>query len=86
LRLIDPVGFDLIVQYEAQFGWTIHRTLSVLERAELGTPYAPLDLIDIVAAFDSVWTQPILLSPGAWKLPLGALGDASGPTWARRLK
>ncbi|MBW4528930.1 MAG: hypothetical protein KME18_27865 [Phormidium tanganyikae FI6-MK23] len=86
MRLIDPVGFDLIVQYEAQFGWTIHRTLSVLERAELGTPYAPLDLIDIVAAFDSVWTQPILLSPGAWKLPLGALGDASGPTWARRLK
>lgn len=80
LRLIDPVGFNAIMQYEQEFGWTIHRTLSVAERADLGTPYAPLDPIDIAAAFDANWTQPIVLSPQTWKLPLGGFGDATGPT------
>lgn len=80
LRLIDPMGFARIAAYEEQFNHTIHRTLTLHQRADRGTPYSPLDPRDVAAAFSTTWNEPIILTPQTWRLPLGAFGENAGPT------
>lgn len=65
--------------YESAFGNTIHRSLPLLERAARGRPYPTLDPADVRAALSRRFDEPILLPPGAWRLPAGAFGEAAGP-------
>lgn len=79
LNQIMPEMVKKISDYEEQFGLTIHRKHSVLERIQSGTPYQAADpdchegrLIRAEEFTDSVW-MPV------WKLPAGAFGDDTGP-------
>lgn len=78
-RAVDPDGFAQVAAYEARFGKTIQRKLTVIQLADKGTPYrmAPADMR---AAMSEAFDEPIILPPGAWKLPSGAFGDSCGPT------
>ena len=80
LRKVNPRQFARIAAYEREFGKTINRNRkSVVELAREGTPYA-MDPADIRAALSATFEEPIILAPGAWRLPAGAYGDATGPT------
>jgi hypothetical protein len=77
VRALDGRGFERIANYEREFGVTIHRTRSVVEQADRGTPFA----------FDEKWraiamsydfNEPIFMNP--WILPIGAYGDGCGPS------
>lgn len=80
LVAINPVQVRKNADYEAAFGHTIHRSLTIYERAGRGRPYLALNEADIRAALDRVFTEPIILPPGTWRLPAGAFGEAAGPT------
>jgi 3'-phosphoadenosine 5'-phosphosulfate sulfotransferase (PAPS reductase)/FAD synthetase len=80
IRLIDPARFERIAAYEAEFGVTIHRTLSVRDLADRGRPYSPLDPATVAVALSEDYQQPIRLAQFDWQLPLGAYGNSTGPT------
>jgi 3'-phosphoadenosine 5'-phosphosulfate sulfotransferase (PAPS reductase)/FAD synthetase len=79
LRAVNPTQFARIAAYEAAFGVTIRRDSTVVQAAERGTPYEAINPRDIAAALSETWDEPILLPEGAWQLPAGAFGDATGP-------
>jgi hypothetical protein len=66
-----------IADYERRFGVTIHRTRSVDEQADRGTPY-PFEEKWRAIAMSRVFTQPIFMDP--WVMPLGAFGESCGPS------
>lgn len=80
LRLIFPSAFHRIAAREARTGKTIHRSRSVVELADRGTPYqaARLHPDERVQADEPEWRLPILTDP--WALPAGAFGDSAGPS------
>lgn len=80
LRLIFPSAFHRIAAREAQSGKTIHRSMSVMELADRGTPFpaAMLHSDERAQADDAEWRLPILAD--GWTLPAGAFGDSRGPT------
>lgn len=80
LHQIEPEGVQPIALYEQQFGYTIHRTMSVMDRVQLGTPYTDMQQADIAAALSTEFNEPIILAPGQWVLPAGAFGESCGPT------
>lgn len=75
-RAIAPQQFAKIAGYEKAFKLTIHRTESVVERADKGRPY-DTDPFWVEIANGRVWDAPIFIDP--WVLPIGAYGDACGP-------
>lgn len=77
-RLVAPQRFRKIANYEANFGVTIHRKLSVIEQADLGTPFAAATGPWVAVALSSTWDVPIITDD--WKLPPGAFGENCGPT------
>jgi 3'-phosphoadenosine 5'-phosphosulfate sulfotransferase (PAPS reductase)/FAD synthetase len=79
LRLFFPAAFDRIAVREAQSGKTIHRSRSVVDLAERGTPFpaALLHRDERVQADEPEWRLPIVTDP--WTLPAGAFGDNAGP-------
>ena len=77
---IDQARLIRLIRYERQFGVTIHRKLSLVERIRRGTPYPNLNPADIEAAKSSDWHEPILLAPGEWKVPAGYWGETAGPS------
>lgn len=77
LRIAMPARFERIAQYEREFGYTIHRDHSVVELADMGTPFA-LDPFWLKVATSKVFTLPIFTDN--WTLPIGAYGDSCGPT------
>jgi 3'-phosphoadenosine 5'-phosphosulfate sulfotransferase (PAPS reductase)/FAD synthetase len=77
---IDQERLTRLINYEEQFGLTIHRKLSLRERIDLGTPYPNLNLADIQAAKSSDWTEPVILPSGQWKVPAGYWGESTGPS------
>jgi 3'-phosphoadenosine 5'-phosphosulfate sulfotransferase (PAPS reductase)/FAD synthetase len=79
LRAANPAQFGAVAAHEARSGKTIQRKLSVVQVADKGTPY-PMDAEDIRAALSTSFEEPVILPPGAWKLPRGAFGDSCGPT------
>jgi 3'-phosphoadenosine 5'-phosphosulfate sulfotransferase (PAPS reductase)/FAD synthetase len=81
IRAVFPDRFDQIADYERAFGKTIHRTMSVHDLADRGTPYpAALANPELVeAAARDEWLEPVL-DGGAWALPAGAFGKGVGPT------
>ncbi len=79
LRAVNGEQFDRMAGYEARWGKTIHRKLSVIQQAERGTPYA-FDEADRRAAVSETYEGPIRIAPEQWQLPRGAFGDSCGPT------
>lgn len=81
VRTVFPERFHIIAEREAAFGCTIHRTLTVSDLADRGTPYpAAIDSPELVSqARDAQWRLPILATHGSWCLPPGAFGRGGGP-------
>lgn len=79
LRAVNPIQFGAVTAHEARSGKTIQRKLSVIQLADKGTPYAMAEA-DIRAALATTFDDPVILPPGAWKLPRGAFGESCGPT------
>lgn len=77
VRAIAPGQFAQIANYEREFKVTIHRKMSVVERADRGTPYE-FDPYWVEVANSREFTIPVFMDP--WVLPKGAFGDSCGPT------
>jgi hypothetical protein len=78
-HLISPWHTQQHAAYEAEFGLTIHRQRSVMERISRGTPYAMLPE-DIEQAMCEIYYQPIRVPTQDWRLPLGAFKKSGGPS------
>jgi 3'-phosphoadenosine 5'-phosphosulfate sulfotransferase (PAPS reductase)/FAD synthetase len=77
VRLLAPEMFARIAEYEQEFNHTIHRTKTVTELADAGTPYPTAYDPDLVRlALSSAYTGPIV----GFDLPAGAYGESVGPT------
>lgn len=77
LRLIDRDNFDAIAAYERKFGYTIHRSKSVIEQADEGAPYQ-FEERWLKVALSREFNEPIFMDP--WIMPRGAFGESCGPT------
>lgn len=79
-RVLSPVTFRMISNYEKEFGVTIHRKMSVTDRADKGTPYdMDPDLMEM--AMSSLYEGDIVVPEGEkWQLPAGAYKECGGPT------
>lgn len=78
-RAVDPVSFERVAAYEARFGKTIQRKLTVVQLADRGTPYR-MTQADVDAALSETFAEHVFLTGATWKLPSGAFGDSCGPT------
>lgn len=76
IRVIAPGQFRQVAEHESRFGVTIHRTRSVLELADAGTPYQT-DEHWVRVANGHEWNEPVFMDP--WVLPKGAYGESCGP-------
>lgn len=77
VRAIAPEQFEQIADYERRFKVTIHRSKSVVELANAGTPYT-FDQKWVAIANSRVFEHPVFVDP--WVLPQGAYGDGCGPS------
>ena len=77
VRDIAPAHFQRIADYEKEFGYTIHRSLSVVEQADRGTSHA-VDREWIEVAMSRSFTLPVFMDP--WVRPKGAFGENCGPS------
>lgn len=79
IRSVFPSAFHRIAACEAKAAKTIHRSLSVVQLADRGTPFpaAALHSDERAQADDPVWRLSIMTRP--WSLPAGAFGESSGP-------
>ena len=79
IHSIDLKGLQKLVDYEKEFGVTIHRTLSIPERVEKGEEYNPAWRVNGVlpAAMSHKYELPIFTSN--WMMPAGAFGENAGP-------
>lgn len=82
LQHIAPAWFERIAAYEDKFDRTMHRRLTVRERAKRGRLYeAALRQPGLArAALATDWTESVRASPHAWQLPAGAFGSSLGPS------
>lgn len=78
VRALDPKGFTRIAEYEDEFGLTIHRIYSVIDRANQGTPYPMLSSKWRSIAMSKHYDEPVFLDH--WEYPAGAFGESVGPT------
>lgn len=78
LRVIAPQNFERIAIFEREFKVTIHRSKSVEQLADEGTPFQMNPFwVDVANA--KTFDLPIIVQ--SWKLPPGAFGDSScGPS------
>lgn len=76
-RAIAPSQFEKIAWYEKRSQLTIHRTKSVIELADEGTPY-DCDPFWVELANSKTFDRSAFMDP--WVLPAGAFGDSCGPT------
>ncbi len=82
IRHIAPERFEEIADYENRFDRTIHRTMTVRERADRGRPYvAATERPGLArAAMRSTWAEQVRVPPHVWQLPAGAFGNSLGPS------
>lgn len=78
VQKIDPIGFDVVANYEEEFGTTIQRSLSVRQLANKGQPYEMDDEM-MALAMSSHYPDNLILVSGEWRLPPGAFGETNGP-------
>lgn len=71
-----PDHFARIASYEREFGFTIHRTLSVKEQASSGISYA-IATQALQLAMSDKYDGPIFTDD--WRMPDGAFGENCGP-------
>lgn len=77
IRFYMPRAFKKVADYERAFKVTIHRTLTLHEQADKGTPYE-CDTHILRLAESKDYTDPIFIAQ--WKYPKGAFGESAGPT------
>jgi 3'-phosphoadenosine 5'-phosphosulfate sulfotransferase (PAPS reductase)/FAD synthetase len=80
IQTFAPQKLAPVAAYEKEFGCTIHRTLTVMERAAKGAPYASASQISMGRCLSETFNEPVILATGQWKLPAGAFGECAGPT------
>ena len=73
---VDPGRLQKIMEYETEFGLTIHRTKTVQERIESGEAYE-MNTDDVFTANNKNYNQPAIVEN--WEMPAGAFGDSCGP-------
>jgi 3'-phosphoadenosine 5'-phosphosulfate sulfotransferase (PAPS reductase)/FAD synthetase len=79
IRTYMPDAFEPIATYERQFKITIHRSRTVNEQSDLGTPYpCTFEMLQIAESLE--YLGPIFLPAGEWKLPVGAFQGGCGPS------
>lgn len=79
INAIDSEGLQKLINYERQFGVTIHRTHSIPERVKKGREYNPEYREGILQeALSDRYSLSIFVTP--WELPHGAFGESNGPT------
>lgn len=76
-REVNPTGHQQLVDYEIDFGWTIHNGEAIEERANRGTPYQ-MDRRMMRLAMSEEYNELIILDD--WQLPPGAFGESAGPS------
>ena len=79
LRAVNPEQFGAVASYEARWGKTIQRKLTVVQQADRGQAYGFSDA-ERLAAVSETFDAPALVSPEEWQLPRGAFGESCGPT------
>ena len=77
-KAISPAQFAEIAMYEAKFGKTIKRDVSLVQLVEKGTPYLALTNELAALATNHTYDLPIFMDSGAWYLPSGAFGESCG--------
>lgn len=77
VRKYMPQKFIPIRNYEREFGVTIHRTMTVDEQADQGVP-SDVDPYWLNIAMSKEFTIPVIVEN--WQMPVGAFGEAGGPT------
>lgn len=78
VRAISRDKFNVIADYEKEFGVTIQRKDSVEQLADKGTPYTAIKNLKMIRlAKSETYTDKIFLDD--WSLPAGAFGESSGP-------
>lgn len=82
LRALAPAWFERIAAYEDKFGCTIQRMCGIRALADRGHPFDALLAQPGLAAraLSAAWSEPIHVSPHAWRPPAGAFGAGGGPT------
>jgi hypothetical protein len=78
VKALDPERFARLAAFESDFGVTLKRKVSLPLLAERGKAYA-MSVEDARVAMARTFDEPVLLAPGAWKLPSGAFGESCGP-------
>jgi 3'-phosphoadenosine 5'-phosphosulfate sulfotransferase (PAPS reductase)/FAD synthetase len=78
VNAIAPEKIQEIANYENEFGFTIHRTKSVGQRANEGTPYPNMKTETIKEAMRKEFTGQIIIEN--WAQPAGAFGESCGPS------
>jgi 3'-phosphoadenosine 5'-phosphosulfate sulfotransferase (PAPS reductase)/FAD synthetase len=71
-----PENFKQIADYEVEFGYTIHRTKSVVEQAASAKPY-PTAAQWMPLAMSGHFDFPFFMDK--WEQPAGAYGESCGP-------
>jgi 3'-phosphoadenosine 5'-phosphosulfate sulfotransferase (PAPS reductase)/FAD synthetase len=82
IRIIAPTRFARVAARERQSGLTIHRTLTVDQQADRGTPFeGAWDPILVDLALGTTYSESIILPANQrWVLPAGAFKEQGGPT------
>lgn len=78
IKAIDPERFEWHANNEQDFGKTIHRTKSLMERVQAAKPYQDMNPLLIMQALSTTYDAPIFVEN--WELPVGAFGESNGPT------
>lgn len=79
VKELDPGRFERLAAYEAEFGVTLKRKVSLPVLAAKGTAYR-MGAEDARVAMARTFDEPVILAPGMWKLPSGAFGESCGPS------
>ena len=79
LRAVNPAQFETVAAYEAKWGKTIQRKLTVVQQADKGRAYE-FSEAERAMATSETFDAPVVVPPGEWKLPRGAFGESCGPT------
>lgn len=84
VRILDPVGFDLVAAHESRSGKTIKRNKSIVQLADQGVSTIPdaMDLDYRELAMGKEFPDDLFFFPTVadWIMPAGAFKHCGGPT------
>ena len=81
-RVLDPVSFEAIADYETRLSVTIQRKASVRDLAVRGELLAPKPVLDDWGAMlqSRTYDRPVRVPGHLWTLPPGAFRHTAGPS------